>query len=209
MMRREEKEKREIKRLFLSSLSTFVSPIKKKLLFMWLVSTKFRLSVVSSVFFCCSFSTHRTFMSHVTCQSTTEFFHLRTFAKNTFFSFSIVEAAHSSNRNILNWQPTHATTHRRLGGSDTSRRHAHLMSANDVHPRVFAESTRAWPLRPSNISGHSPLPLAPSAQPPTGPSKCRPASCGPCQPWSCAPRSRSRRSMGGSRGPRRTPSGRS
>ena len=87
-MRREEKEKREIKRLFLSSLSTFVSPIKKKLVFMWLVSTKFRLSVVSSVFFCCSFSTHRTFMSHVTCQSTTEFFHLRTFAKNTFFSFS-------------------------------------------------------------------------------------------------------------------------
>ena len=52
----------------------------------------------------------------------------------------------SSNRNILNWQRTHATTHRRLGGSDTSRRHAHLMSANDVHPSVFAESTRSWPL---------------------------------------------------------------
>ena len=88
MMRREEKEKREIKRLFLSSLSTFVSPIKKKLLFMWLVSTKFRLSVVSSVFFCCSFSTHRTFMSHVTCQSTTAFFTYARLQINTFFSFS-------------------------------------------------------------------------------------------------------------------------
>ena len=56
------------------------------------------------------------------------------------------------------------TTHRRLGGSDTSRRHAHLMSANDAHPSVFAESTRTWPLRPSNISGHSPLHEALAAQ---------------------------------------------
>ena len=59
----------------------------------------------------------------------------------------------SSNRNILNWQHTHATTHRRLGGSETSRRHAHLMSENDAHQDAFTECTRAWPLRPSTMSG--------------------------------------------------------
>jgi hypothetical protein len=89
-MRREEKEKREIKRLFLSSLSTFVSPIKKKLVFMWgLVSTKFRLSVVSSVFFAALFQRigHLCHMSHV-FQSTTEFFTYVRLQINTFFSFS-------------------------------------------------------------------------------------------------------------------------
>ena len=40
-------------------------------------------------------------------------------------------------------QRTHATTHRRLGGSDTWRQHAHLMSTNDAHPGVFTEWTRA------------------------------------------------------------------
>eukprot|EP00966_Prymnesium_polylepis_P332174 7387691-Prymnesium_polylepis.3 len=38
------------------------------------------------------------------------------------------------------------------------------MSANDAHPGVFAEFTCAWPLRPSKMSGHSPLPEALSAQ---------------------------------------------
>ena len=87
MMRREEKEKREIKRLFLSSLSTFVSPIKKKLLFMWLVSTKFRLSVVSSVF-AALFQRigHLCHMSHV--RAPLNFFTYVRLQRNTFFSFS-------------------------------------------------------------------------------------------------------------------------
>ena len=56
------------------------------------------------------------------------------------------------------------TTHRRLGGSDTSRRHAHVMSANDALPSVFTEFTRACPLRSSTMSGHTPLPEALAAQ---------------------------------------------
>ena len=56
------------------------------------------------------------------------------------------------------------TTHRRLGGSEKSRRHAHVMSANDALPSVFTEFTRACPLRSSTMSGHTPLPEALAAQ---------------------------------------------
>ena len=56
------------------------------------------------------------------------------------------------------------TTHRRLGGSEKSRHHAHVMSANDTLPSVFAEFTRACPLRSSTMSGHTPLPEALAAQ---------------------------------------------
>ena len=64
----------------------------------------------------------------------------------------------------MNWQRTHATTHKRLGGSETSRRHAHVMSANDALLSVFTEFTRACPLRSATMSGHTPLPEALAAQ---------------------------------------------
>ena len=56
------------------------------------------------------------------------------------------------------------TTHRRLGGSEKSRRHAHVMSTNDALPSVFTEFTRARPLRSLTMSGHTPLPEALAAQ---------------------------------------------